>query len=167
MQRKRYSAEFKREAVKLASQAGMVKRQVAEELRIHENLLRTWVRQLEARTQTGDDRARHSKKGGGLLREGTLVRYGFAARHRSIWPVRTMCRVLVVSRAGFYEWHSRSPSRRSLEDMRLMPLVRTSFFSTIKRERLDRKEYATRDGARADVFDYIERFYNLKKLNQA
>lgn len=38
-----------------------------------------------------------------------------------------MCRVLVVSRAGFYEWHSRPPSRRSLEDARLMPLVRTSF----------------------------------------
>jgi putative transposase len=38
-----------------------------------------------------------------------------------------MCRVLVVSRAGFYEWHSRSPSKRSLEDARLMPLVRTSF----------------------------------------
>ncbi len=29
MQRKRYSAEFKREAVKLASQAGMSKRQLA------------------------------------------------------------------------------------------------------------------------------------------
>jgi transposase len=44
MQRKRYSAEFKREAVRLASQAGMVKRQVAQELGIHENLLRSWIR---------------------------------------------------------------------------------------------------------------------------
>jgi transposase len=48
MQRKRHSAEFKREAVKLASQPGMVKRQVAQELGIHENLLRTWVRQFAA-----------------------------------------------------------------------------------------------------------------------
>lgn len=48
MQRKRYSAEFKREAVKLASQAGMVKRQVAQELGIHENLLRSWIRQIAA-----------------------------------------------------------------------------------------------------------------------
>jgi len=39
MQRKRYSAKFKREAVKLASQPGIVKRQVAQELGIHENLL--------------------------------------------------------------------------------------------------------------------------------
>jgi len=48
MQRKRYSAEFKREAVKLASQPGMVKRQVAQELGIHENLLRSWIRQFAA-----------------------------------------------------------------------------------------------------------------------
>ena len=48
MERKRYSAEFKREAVRLASQPGMVKRQVAEELGIHENLLRTWVRKFAA-----------------------------------------------------------------------------------------------------------------------
>ena len=46
MQRKRYNAEFKREAVRLASQAGMVKRQVAQELGIHENLLRSWIRQF-------------------------------------------------------------------------------------------------------------------------
>lgn len=48
MQRKRYSAEFEREAVKLASQPGVVKRQVAGELGIHENLLRSWIRQFAA-----------------------------------------------------------------------------------------------------------------------
>jgi putative transposase len=35
-----------------------------------------------------------------------------------------------------------------------------SFFSTLKTERTSRKRYASRDEARADVFDYIERFYN-------
>ena len=35
-----------------------------------------------------------------------------------------------------------------------------SFFSTLKTERTTRKHYLTRDAARADVFDYIERFYN-------
>ena len=38
--------------------------------------------------------------------------------------------------------------------------VMESFFSTLKTERTNRKHYATRDAARADVFDYIERFYN-------
>ena len=35
-----------------------------------------------------------------------------------------------------------------------------SFFSSLKTERTARKVYRTRDEARADVFDYIERFYN-------
>ena len=35
-----------------------------------------------------------------------------------------------------------------------------SFFSTLKTERVSRKVYATREQAKADVFDYVERFYN-------
>jgi putative transposase len=35
-----------------------------------------------------------------------------------------------------------------------------SFFSTLKVERIYRRVYPTRDSAKADVFDYVERFYN-------
>jgi len=35
-----------------------------------------------------------------------------------------------------------------------------SFFSSLKTERVRKKVYRSRDQARADVFDYIERFYN-------
>jgi len=35
-----------------------------------------------------------------------------------------------------------------------------SFFSSLKTERTARKVYRSRDEARSDVFDYIERFYN-------
>jgi putative transposase len=38
-----------------------------------------------------------------------------------------------------------------------------SFFSSLKTERIRRKVYRSRDQARADVFDYIERFYNPKR----
>ena len=38
-----------------------------------------------------------------------------------------------------------------------------SFFASLKTERTARKVYRTRDAARADVFDYIERFYNPKR----
>jgi putative transposase len=38
-----------------------------------------------------------------------------------------------------------------------------SFFSHLKTERTGRKTYRTRDEARADVFDYIGRFYNQKR----
>jgi putative transposase len=38
-----------------------------------------------------------------------------------------------------------------------------SFFSSMKTERIYRKTYRNRDEAKADVFDYIERFYNPKR----
>jgi putative transposase len=38
-----------------------------------------------------------------------------------------------------------------------------SFFSSLKTDRTGHKTYRTRDEARADVFDYIERFYNHKR----
>ena len=38
-----------------------------------------------------------------------------------------------------------------------------SFFSSLKTERTACKLYRSRDEAKADVFDYIERFYNPKR----
>jgi len=38
--------------------------------------------------------------------------------------------------------------------------VAESFFSSLKKERIKKRIYKTRDLARADVFDYIESFYN-------
>ena len=38
-----------------------------------------------------------------------------------------------------------------------------SFFSLLKTERTARKTYRTRDESKADVFDYIKRFYNPKR----
>jgi len=41
--------------------------------------------------------------------------------------------------------------------------VAESFFQLLKRERIRRKIYSTRDEAKQDVFDYIEMFYNPKR----
>ena len=38
-----------------------------------------------------------------------------------------------------------------------------SFFGLLKRERVYRRQYLTRAQARADIFDYIERFHNLRR----
>ncbi len=38
-----------------------------------------------------------------------------------------------------------------------------SFFGILKRERVNRVRYRTREEARADVFEYIECFYNRKR----
>ncbi len=37
------------------------------------------------------------------------------------------------------------------------------FFSSLKTEQGDRRQHTTRDKARADVFDYIARFYNPRR----
>jgi putative transposase len=42
-----------------------------------------------------------------------------------------------------------------------------SFFSSLKTERTARKIYRTRDEAKADVFDYIERFYNVRRRHSS
>ena len=41
--------------------------------------------------------------------------------------------------------------------------VAESFFQLLKRERIRRKIYRTREEARCDIFDYIEMFYNSKR----
>lgn len=41
--------------------------------------------------------------------------------------------------------------------------VAESFFQLLKRERIRRKIYNSREEARQDVFDYIEMFYNPKR----
>lgn len=41
--------------------------------------------------------------------------------------------------------------------------VAESFFGLLKRERVNRAKYRTREEARADIFDYIEVFYNRKR----
>lgn len=48
--------------------------------------------------------------------------------------------------------------------------VAESFFSSLKKERVKQKIYSTREDAKADIFDYIELFYNRQRrhshLNQ-
>ncbi|MDF5612702.1 IS3 family transposase, partial [Vibrio parahaemolyticus] len=41
--------------------------------------------------------------------------------------------------------------------------VAESFFQLLKRERVKRKIYSTREDARMDIFEYIEMFYNVKR----
>ena len=41
--------------------------------------------------------------------------------------------------------------------------VAESFFQLLKRERIRRRTYPTREAARQDVFEYIEMFYNPRR----
>ena len=39
-------------------------------------------------------------------------------------------------------------------------------FGVLKCERVNRRDYVTRSEARANIFDYIERFYNQRKMRK-
>jgi putative transposase len=52
------------------------------------------------------------------------VRYAFVREHRNAFRVRSMCRVLKVSRSGFYAWCGRRPSQRTLANQALLQRIR-------------------------------------------
>ena len=90
----------------------------------------------------------------------------------AVWRRRPSKTVLVHSDQGCqftsHEWqdflksHKLQPSmsrRGNCHDN----AVAESFFQLLKRERIRRKTYATRQAARSDVFNYIEMFYNSRR----
>ena len=90
----------------------------------------------------------------------------------AVWRRKPKAKVFVHSDQGSqftsYEWqefleqHNLAPSisrRGNCWDN----AVAESFFNLLKRERIRRKKYKTREEARRDVFDYIEFFYNPQR----
>jgi putative transposase len=55
------------------------------------------------------------------------VKYRFINEHRREFRIATMCRVLRVARAGFYQWLDKPISDRAVEDQRLLELIRDSY----------------------------------------
>lgn len=52
------------------------------------------------------------------------MKFAFIKEHRCTWPVKVMCRVLAVSRSGFFAWLQRAPSPRQLRRDALAARVR-------------------------------------------
>jgi putative transposase len=52
------------------------------------------------------------------------VKFRFVRHHRRRWPVGVMCRVLKVSRSGYYAWTKRRPSPRSRRQQKLLEKIR-------------------------------------------
>ena len=60
------------------------------------------------------------------------MKFGFIAKHRSVWPVAWLCEALGVSRSGFHAWLHRGPSARTIVDEELTTKVRTSFIASAR-----------------------------------
>ena len=55
------------------------------------------------------------------------MRFAFIDSEKAAYPLRLLCRVLQVSKSGYYAWLRRDPSDRALEDERLRPKVVEAF----------------------------------------
>jgi transposase InsO family protein len=72
------------------------------------------------------------------------MRYRFIHRHRRRFPVGRICALLEVSRSGYYGWRRRPES-----------------------ELVHLTDFATREQASVEVFDYIEVFYNRQRRHSS
>jgi len=55
------------------------------------------------------------------------VRLRFIQKHSRRYGVQRLCRLLAVSRSGYYAWRQRGPSKREREDRVLLALIRAAF----------------------------------------
>lgn len=53
-----------------------------------------------------------------------MSRYRLIEAERTSFPIQFMCRMLGISRSGYYDWRDRSPSKRSCEDATLSGKIR-------------------------------------------
>jgi putative transposase len=52
------------------------------------------------------------------------VKFAFVKEHRKQWPVAAICRVLKVSRSGFFAWSRRPPSQRQRRQEELLRKIK-------------------------------------------
>ena len=62
-----------------------------------------------------------------------MTRYRLVAEHRAQWGVEERCRVLKVSRSGYYDWQQRPPSPRAEQTQRLETTIKELFEASQRR----------------------------------
>lgn len=58
------------------------------------------------------------------------MKYRFMNEHRHQYAITTLCRVLQVARAGFYQWLHKPVSDREQDNARLLGLIRDSYVAS-------------------------------------
>ncbi|WP_207907341.1 IS3 family transposase [Paucimonas lemoignei] len=149
MNKPRFTPEFKDEAVKQVVERGYSVAEVAARLGVSTHSLHKWVKavkptkdekqaaelieakseilRLRAQMRRVEEERDLLKKGRAVLCQGARVKYRFMNEHRHQYSIVLMCRVLKVTRAGFYQWLHKPLSDRAIEDQRLLGVIRDSY----------------------------------------
>ena len=129
--------------------AGRTSEELVREFEPTANTIRKWVEQLdrdeglrsdglttEERRELRELRRENKQlklereilgKAAALVRPGVhhvAEAFGFVRVHQAVYLVQTMCRVLEVSRSGYYAWRKREPSVRAQADAALTARIR-------------------------------------------
>jgi putative transposase len=189
--RRRFTTEYKQEAVQLLTQCGVTVAQAARDLGLNPNLLRKWIREQaadpvhafpgEGRQKPGQtELARLRREVATLKMEHDILKkarptllwsrcectlkFGFVAKNRVIWPVEFMCEALGVSRSGFYAWLTRVPSARSVSDAVVGVEVHASFVASDRAYRARRVWRDVLDAGHSSSLHKIERLMRVQAL---
>ena len=151
MSTERFTPEFKEEAVRQIVDRGYSVAEVSARLGVSAHSLYKWVKAvspdktekqaselLEAKSEIlrlrsqlrRTEEERDILKKAAVLRKGPRVKYRFINEHWHEHKVATMCRVLEVARAGFYQWLHQPLSDRAIEDQRLLIKIKESYVAS-------------------------------------
>lgn len=61
------------------------------------------------------------------------MKFAFILAEKATWPIAVQCRVLNVSRSGYYAWEARPPSLRAARDVELVREIATVHAESDKR----------------------------------
>ncbi|QYZ65427.1 MAG: IS3 family transposase [Gammaproteobacteria bacterium (ex Lamellibrachia satsuma)] len=127
-ERKKYSKEFKLDAVSLVLEQEYTRREAANSLGINAQMLgrlvkehqaedgqafrgngklsseQEEIRKLKAQVKRLEMEKEILKKGNGILCSRNEVKYSFITQHKNAYPISLQCQVLGVSRNGYYQY---------------------------------------------------------------
>ncbi|WP_085982725.1 IS3 family transposase [Octadecabacter arcticus] len=141
---KRYTDEFRRDAVRIAISSGLTRPQVSSDLGVGLSTLNKWVQKHQHEdlmsgphddVEKENTRLRKElrlvreerevlKKAGDLLCRPKSVRFAFIDAWKEVWSVEFLCRIMQVTSRGFRAWRKRPMSQRQRDDMVLLAHIR-------------------------------------------
>ncbi|HDS1016599.1 IS3-like element ISStma9 family transposase [Stenotrophomonas maltophilia] len=150
MSTKRYTDEFKIEAVRQIVEYGRPVAEVAERLGVSIHSLYGWkrqqgkgdvgrrveqdqnaeVRRLKAELRRVTEERDIPKKSRRVLCKGVRAKYAFMKQHADEFGLAAMCRMLGVHRSGYYAWLKEPASARDKDDQRLLGLIKHSWLES-------------------------------------